>query len=64
MADIQMCQDNECPKRSKCYRYTAKPTWYWVKEEDGKQTIEFHQTYYSETPRKSDDSCTEFYSIK
>lgn len=57
-----MCLDNQCPERSKCCRYTAKPTWYWKQEEDGKQVIEFHQAYYGESPRKSDNSCTEFYS--
>ncbi len=25
MADITMCQNQECPINSKCYRYTAKP---------------------------------------
>ena len=28
MADITMCRGENCPKREKCYRYTA-PVSYW-----------------------------------
>jgi len=30
MADIQMCKDQECPMKRKCYRFTATPNeWQW-----------------------------------
>ena len=38
--DITMCQDTKCPKRKKCYRFTAKPD-------------EYRQSYFSNTPRKN-----------
>ncbi len=25
MPDISMCQNDNCPKRADCYRFTAKP---------------------------------------
>jgi len=39
MADIQMCQDLECPMKFKCYRHTAP----WN---------QFRQFVFSESPRK------------
>ena len=29
MADITMCNGDDCPLKSTCYRYNAKPTPYW-----------------------------------
>jgi hypothetical protein len=29
MPDIAMCQDHDCPMRTQCYRYVAKPNEYW-----------------------------------
>ena len=29
MPDIQMCLDNKCPMRKRCYRYTAIPDSQW-----------------------------------
>jgi hypothetical protein len=26
MPDITMCQNNTCPQRTECYRWTAKPS--------------------------------------
>ena len=28
MPDITMCKDSECEQKDKCYRYTAKPSYY------------------------------------
>ena len=28
MADITMCKDEECGRKDRCYRYTAKPNEY------------------------------------
>jgi len=28
MSDISMCENETCPKRAQCYRFTAKPTPY------------------------------------
>lgn len=29
MPDIAMCQNEECPSSSKCYRFTAVPFEHW-----------------------------------
>ena len=29
MADITMCRGDTCPKKEKCYRYTAPKSEYW-----------------------------------
>ena len=29
MVDISMCKDMFCPKKERCYRYTAKPSPFW-----------------------------------
>jgi len=29
MPDISMCNGYDCPKRNKCYRFTARPDEYW-----------------------------------
>jgi hypothetical protein len=50
MPDITMCQDNECPMKNKCYRFTATPSKYG-------------QSYFAETPRE-DYYCDYFYPIK
>jgi hypothetical protein len=42
MPDISMCQNEECPLKKKCYRFTAKPSpllqtyAYFKPDEDGK----------------------------
>jgi hypothetical protein len=41
MADICMCDDNKCPSRTLCYRFTAKKCPY-------------RQTYFAESSRKKD----------
>ena len=46
MPDITMCDDNACPDKLKCYRYTAKPNEEW-------------QAYFADSPRK--DNICEFY---
>lgn len=45
MTDITKCRDQECPKRSVCYRQTAKDG-YW-------------QSYYTVSPRRK-AGCDEF----
>lgn len=33
MPDIAMCQNNDCPLREGCYRFTAKPAkWQWYND--------------------------------
>jgi len=49
MPDITMCQDNECPIRNKCYRFTAIPSKYGQ--------------YYGQFEREG-DKCGDFYPIK
>jgi hypothetical protein len=29
MADISMCRGTKCPKKKRCYRYTAPVNEYW-----------------------------------
>ena len=49
MADITMCLDSTCPKRKKCYRFTAKPN-------------EYRQSYFSDSPREDGAvGCKEYY---
>lgn len=42
MPDISMCENQECPLKEKCYRYTAKPSpvlqayGYFKPDEEGK----------------------------
>jgi hypothetical protein len=50
MPDITMCNDKECPRNKKCYRFTATPTPHW-------------QSYFWESPRKDDDSCDHFWEV-
>ena len=50
MADITMCLDSTCPKRKKCYRFTAKPN-------------EYRQSYFSDSPREDGAvGCKEYVS--
>lgn len=47
MADITMCDDKDCPMRTKCYRFTA-PVNQW------------RQSYFMSTPRKEFEACEEY----
>lgn len=47
MADISMCNDETCPSKMKCYRYTAPVT-------PGRQY------YFMYSPRQSDGVCPEY----
>lgn len=47
MPDISMCMGGECPKKSTCYRFKAKP-------------CEYRQSYFSVPPYK-DDKCTYYW---
>lgn len=51
MADIAMCEDKNCPKKEKCYRYMAKPSEYW-------------QSYFGNTPRKENGDCDFYWKLK
>ena len=42
MPDITMCDDNECPRKDFCYRYTAKPS-------------EYGQSRFAESPLEGDE---------
>jgi hypothetical protein len=42
MADITMCHGNDCPLKTKCYRYTAYASEYW-------------QSIFTEVPYKDGD---------
>jgi hypothetical protein len=46
MADITMCNDDECPKKEYCYRFTAKPNPY-------------RQSYFTYSPKQM-DGCPEY----
>ena len=50
MPDICMCSDKKCPKRKKCYRFTARPS-------------EWNQSYFSGSPREG-KKCEYFNSNK
>lgn len=39
MPDISMCEGRDCPQKSLCYRFTAKPS-------------EFRQSYFVEPPNE------------
>jgi len=47
MADISKCRGEGCPKKDRCYRYTAPSNMY-------------RQSYMS-PPRKEDGSCDEYW---
>lgn len=49
MADITMCMGRDCPKKSSCYRHTAKEN-------------PWRQSYFMETPYK-DGKCEHFMEI-
>jgi len=46
MADITMCNDDECPKKEYCYRFTAEPNPY-------------RQAYFMYSPKQM-DGCPEY----
>lgn len=48
MPDISMCQDKECPKRSKCYRFTAAHSPLW-------------QAYYTQSPRNQETNECDYF---
>ena len=51
MADIIMCNDKECDRKDKCYRYTAKPN-------------EYRQSYFNISPKQKGldgEYCTYFW---
>ena len=29
MPDMQMCKNEDCPKKNKCFRYIAEPNKHW-----------------------------------
>ena len=47
MPDISMCENKSCPSRSRCYRFTAKPS-------------QCMQSYGDFEPKPGEDKC-EFY---
>lgn len=47
MPDISMCENQKCPSRKSCQRYTAIPNGYW-------------QTYADFEVEEGDDKC-EYY---
>jgi len=47
MADMTMCDQNECSVRKLCLRFMAKPN-------------EYKQAYYSEDPRDNEGLCKEY----
>lgn len=52
MADITMCDDNNCPLRESCYRFNAPVN-------------EWRQSYFAESPNKNnDDKCPEYWFRK
>jgi len=51
MPDIAMCQNEECPSRMKCYRYTAVPD-------------EFRQGYCAFFVKKLRKKCDDFWDNK
>ena len=50
MTDITKCKDSQCFRANTCYRATAKAG-------------EF-QYYFTESPRKFDNTCTEYWQDK
>ena len=48
MPDITMCQEDQCPRRNLCYRYTARPDQYW-------------QSYFAKKPCDDYATCREFW---
>ncbi len=42
MADITMCEDDQCPMKKDCYRFTA-------------HVNEFRQSYFTISPREKND---------
>jgi len=51
MADITMCKGLWCPKKERCYRFTAKAN-------------ESRQSYFSKIPLKEDDTCDYYWDNK
>ena len=48
IADITMCRGDKCPRKDKCYRYTAKPS-------------DMLQTYFVTPPYKLDWSECDYF---
>lgn len=54
MADISMCEGTECPWKTKCYRFMAKPNPY-------------RQSYFADVPGKMIDevfTCDYFWALE
>ena len=49
--DITMCKDNNCLLKDNCLRFKGEPNKY-------------QQSYFLESPLKSDNTCEYFYEIK
>lgn len=49
MADISMCENQQCPSKEQCYRFKAIPSTY--------------QSYANFTPEKGEDKCEYFEQI-
>jgi hypothetical protein len=50
MADITMCEGNDCPKKQQCYRFTAEKNPY-------------RQAYFFQHPLQKNGDCDEFIKI-
>lgn len=51
MADITMCDNNNCTLKEDCYRFTAPANKY-------------RQSYFAENPKQKDGVCEEYWSNK
>lgn len=52
MADITMCNDQQCPKKDTCYRFIAPACPYM-------------QSYYSVSPRKeASEECDDYWEVR
>lgn len=51
MADISMCDNQQCPSKETCYRFKAKAN-------------PFKQVYSNFKPEKGEDKCKYYWDIK
>jgi len=51
MADISKCENEECPSKLQCYRYTVEANEYW-------------QTYADFEVKEGEDKCEYFWDNK
>lgn len=47
MPDIAKCENEECPSKEQCYRFTCKPS-------------DFRQSYMGFEPEEGEDKCDGF----